>query len=99
MDEVEGGYVNWDCRSGDMISFQGHDHYVRDTYPCSVRLESATEHSDVLGRRFHISYPELNVEKAYYVARLIPVRPPEGHPLMKREAEWAANKLAKAGVN
>jgi hypothetical protein len=79
MDQIEGGYVGYDCRPGDVIKLDGANHKVLDTFPGGVRIEPTQGAPGVSeGRAYTASYNRLQRDKAYYVARLIPCRAPEG---------------------
>lgn len=71
---LDGGYVRYDARAGDVIFLEGRNHQVLETYPYGVRLQPTT--GDL--RAFTASYDRLLRDKAYYAAQLIPCRKPEG---------------------
>lgn len=86
MDQVEGGYVGWDARPGDVIRFEGKNQRVEYTSKNYVGLKPSTNEEgdsfvdshDEYAHIEPVSYEALVRLKAYYVARLIPVRTPQG---------------------
>jgi len=78
IDHAEGGYVGYDCRSGDLVTWHGANWRVVDTMPNKVRLEATTSDDERDPVVLLVGYRELAEGRAFYAARLIPCLPPEG---------------------
>jgi hypothetical protein len=70
---AEGGYVTHDCRTGDMITWNGENWVVVDTFPTYVKIERRADRGWV-----RVSYNILKADKAFFAGRFLPCLPPEG---------------------
>jgi len=77
-DYAAGGYVGYDCRPGDLITWHSGNWRVVDTFPNDVRLEATTNDDERDPVVLRANYRELIAGRAFYAARLIPCLPPEG---------------------
>ena len=85
MPKVQGGYVNFDARPGDMINTTAGfitatgEGKVRGNYCVADTQSDGVLFYEEPGRKetFVMSYNALANDRAYYVAKLVPVKPPE----------------------